>query len=119
MSTPANDPTLSLIGRRLREERTRCGLALATAATELGVDRSTLSRIENGARGLDSVLLRRAAGLYEVSMEHLFEEQRPGLLIKARDLEGNELAADAMARWTHRKLDELRFVRSAIADLDG
>jgi transcriptional regulator with XRE-family HTH domain len=103
--------TLELVGRRLREERTRCALSLDDAAGELGVHKSVLSRIENGERGLDSVLLRRAASLYEVPMDALFEEADTGLVVKARDLSDNLAGVDEMSRWAQRKLSELRFVR--------
>lgn len=114
MSTTGQDETLQLVGRRLREERERCGYLLEAAATELGVDKSVLSRIERGERGLDSILLRRAAGLYEVSMDALFEETASDLVIQARDVEGDREQATAMARWAQRKLGELRFVREEI-----
>lgn len=114
MSTTDHDTTLQLVGRRLREERERCGYLLEAAASELGVDKSVLSRIERGERGLDSVLLRRAAGLYETAMDAFFEEAPSGLVIKARDTEGDRQQATAMARWAQRKLSELRFVREEI-----
>jgi transcriptional regulator with XRE-family HTH domain len=102
---------LELVGRRLREERTRCRLSLEAAADELGVHKSVLSRIENGERGLDSVLLRQAAGLYEVPMDTLFEEVDTGLVVKARDVSGDIPGVEEMGRWAQRKLSELRFVR--------
>ncbi len=115
MTDTGHDTTLQLAGRRLREERERCGLRLAQAALELGVDRSALSRIENGERGLDSILLRRAAALYEIPMDRFFEEADTGLLVKARDASGDVTAANAMAAWAQRKLAELRFVREETA----
>jgi transcriptional regulator with XRE-family HTH domain len=115
--TDTGHDTLRLAGRRLCEERERCGLRLEQAARELGVDRSVLSRIENGERGLDSILLRRAAALYEIPMDRFFEEADRGLLVKARDASGDAAAATAMAAWAQRKLDELRFVREEIARL--
>jgi transcriptional regulator with XRE-family HTH domain len=111
MTDMSHDTTLRLAGRRLREERERCGLRLERAAAELGVDKSTLSRIENGERGLDSIVLRRAAALYEVPMDRFFDEARGDLLIKARATKADVAAAEAMARWAQRKLDDLRFVR--------
>lgn len=111
MSTTGHDTTLQLVGRRLREERERCGYLLDAAADELAVDKSVLSRIERGERGLDSVLLRRAASLYEVPMDAFFEEPVTDLVIKARDAEGDRKQATAMAQWAQRKLGELRFVR--------
>ena len=106
-----HNSTLKLIGRRLREERTRCALSLDAAAGELGVHKSALSRIENGERGLDSIMLRRAAGLYEVPMDALFEEAATELVVKARDLSGDLAGVDDMSRWAQRKLSELQFVR--------
>jgi transcriptional regulator with XRE-family HTH domain len=86
-------------------------MTLDAAASELGVHKSVLSRIENGERGLDSVLLRRAAGLYEVPMDSLFEEAPTGLVVKARDLATDMAGVEEMSRWAQRKLSELRFVR--------
>lgn len=111
MDTTREDTTLRLVGRRLREERERCHFRLEAAANELDVDKSVLSRIETGERGLDSVLLRRAAALYEVPMDAFFEEGHAELVIKARDIDGNRTEANAMADWAQRKLRELRFVR--------
>lgn len=117
MTDTGHDTTLQLIGRRLREERERCGLRLDAAASELGIDKSVLSRIENGERGLDSILLRRAAGLYEVATDRFFEEAPGGLLVKARAGTADVADAEAMARWAQRKLDDLRFVREETARL--
>lgn len=83
------------------------------------MDKSVLSRIENGERGLDSVLLRNAAILYDVSMDELFEESRTTTLIKARALGADLSAVDEMARWAQRKLSELRFVRGELREIDG
>lgn len=111
MSATDRDPTLELVGRRLREERIRCGYTLDTAARELQIDKSVLSRIENGERGMDSILLRKAAALYEVSMDLLFEEAGTETLIKARAVDAKPSGVDEMAAWAQRKLSELRFVR--------
>jgi transcriptional regulator with XRE-family HTH domain len=118
MSANDHDTTLHLVGRRLREERERCGYVLEAAAGELRIDKSALSRIENGERGLDSVLLRKAAALYEVPMDSFFEEARAELLVKARAMDGDAERADAMAKWGQRKLSELQFVRRELRRLD-
>ncbi|HMJ02030.1 MAG TPA: helix-turn-helix transcriptional regulator [Conexibacter sp.] len=110
--------TLRLVGRRLREERERCGYRLEAAAGELGIDKSVLSRIEHGERGLDSVLLRRTAALYERPMDAFFAEAPRELLVKARDLGGGAAEVDAMVEWTRRKLEELRFVREELGGRD-
>ncbi|MDA0161812.1 helix-turn-helix domain-containing protein [Solirubrobacter ginsenosidimutans] len=108
--------TLELAGLRLREERERNGLTLDEAARELGLaHRSQLSRIERGERSLDSVVLRRAASLYGVAMEAFFTRpQTNGLVVKARRDDANVPAADEMARWGLRKLDEWRFVKREV-----
>lgn len=114
MTAVDRDPTLRLVGRRLREERTRRGYTLDAAARELAVDKSVLSRIENGERGLDSILLRRSAALYEVSMDLLFDEADTETLIKARAGDADLSGVTEMADWAQRKLSELRFVRREI-----
>jgi hypothetical protein len=52
-------------------------------------------------------------------MDAFFEEPRTDLLIKARDLSGDQPEVEAMAKWAQRKLNEVRFVREEVAGLDG
>ncbi len=111
-----DNETLDLAGRRLREERERCGLSLEQAAGELRLHRSHLWRIERGERGLDSIVLRGAAALYGVAMDAFFAEAVDrGVVVKARMGDGDDDAAAEMAAWTRRKLEEWRFVTGEIS----
>jgi|SRR5664279_1116410 len=55
----------------LRELRIEQGTSLRSAAVDLGVDPSYLSRLERGEKGASEQMLRRAALLYEVPEEML------------------------------------------------
>lgn len=107
-----DDMTLDLIGRRLRAERERNDMTLDEAAGELGLShRSQLSRVERGERGVDSLLLRRAAGLYGVRMEAFFSEPATRqIVVKARKGEAGDEKAQAMADFAQRKLADWQFV---------
>ena len=116
----SGENTLEMAGRRLREERERTGISLDNAALTLGLsDRSQLWRIEHGERGLGSIVLRRAATLYGVPMDAFFaEDQRAGVVVKARRGDADDHAATAMAEWTQRKLAEWRFVKREVVERD-
>lgn len=62
-----------MIGARLREARESAGMKGATAAKEIGCDRSYLSKLESGtARNPSADFLRKAAHVYGVN-EHWLE----------------------------------------------
>ena len=64
-----------LIGRRIKEERLRAGYENQAAfAKSIGIDAPTLSRIEHGKRGVDSVLLQEIADRFGVVMEALVRD---------------------------------------------
>lgn len=60
------------LGARLRELRTKEGYTLAQFGQRIGVDGSGLSRIEKGERGIDTLLLRRAAEVLSVNLDAFF-----------------------------------------------
>jgi transcriptional regulator with XRE-family HTH domain len=66
----ANRRSTNLSGL-LRELREQQGSSLRTAASELGVDPSYLSRLERGEKPSSEQVLRRAAQLYDVPEEML------------------------------------------------
>lgn len=55
----------------LREIRKRAGFTLEEAAEQLGTTHSTLSRIENGTRGLDAKWLSQFSALYRCSTDEI------------------------------------------------
>jgi transcriptional regulator with XRE-family HTH domain len=97
------------IGRRIREEREAAGYTQAQLAQAIGIDATVLSRIEGGQRGIDSLILRRAARALEVPMERFFDSSRP--LALARGADGEKLAE--MIDWARQIKADLRFVRQA------
>lgn len=60
----------------LREFRERSSLSQEEAASKLGLDRTSLSRIENDKQKIDPVLLFRMAKLYNALPEDLLGIQK-------------------------------------------
>jgi transcriptional regulator with XRE-family HTH domain len=97
------------IGRRIKEERESAGYTQAQLAQAIGIDATVLSRIESGQRGIDSLILRRAARALDVPMERFFDVSQP--LALARGADGEHLAV--MINWARKMKADLRFVREA------
>jgi len=60
----------------LREFREKSSLSQEEAASKLGVDRTSLSRMENDKQRIDPVLLFKMAKLYNASPEDLLGIQK-------------------------------------------
>ncbi|MBB6037942.1 XRE family transcriptional regulator [Phytomonospora endophytica] len=69
---------LDAVGPRLRELRRRRGLTLAELAERTGVNQSTLSRLEGGARKPTLELLLPLAEVYAVPLDDLVGAPRTG-----------------------------------------
>lgn len=69
--SPAIAETLDLVGPRLRRVREQRGLTLTVAATQAGLSKSTLSRLENGQRRPSLELLLPLAQVYRVPLDEL------------------------------------------------
>ncbi|GAA2349521.1 helix-turn-helix domain-containing protein [Streptomyces violaceusniger] len=69
---------LAAVGPRLRELRRRKSLTLAELAELTGVNESTLSRLESGARRPTLELLLPLAELYDVPLDQLVGAPRTG-----------------------------------------
>ena len=61
------------VGRRLRAAREQAGLSGRQAARQLGVSGALISQQEQGQARVHASLIWRAAQLYEISVEYLFE----------------------------------------------
>lgn len=59
------------LGARLRDARTYRGYSQEDVASYLNISRSSVSLIESGARGVDTLELRRLAELFECGVEEL------------------------------------------------
>lgn len=105
----------TLIGQRIRQEREAAGYTQAQLAEIVGIDDTVLCRIENGQRGLDSLILRRIASTLDVPMDRFFIDAEP--LALARDADGE--AMREMADWARKMKADLAFVRDEASRLYG
>lgn len=65
------------IGRRIREARARRGLTQADVAARLSLDKTAVSKLENGTRALSSGELAELADLLGMSMRDLLGTRQP------------------------------------------
>jgi len=97
----------ALIGQRIKEEREKAGYTQAQLAERVAIDDSVLSRIENGQRGIDSLILRRVATTLDVPMDRLFAAPETLALARSNDSE----QVRGMIEWARRMKADLSFVR--------
>ncbi len=96
------------LGARLKEARVYRGFSQEEVADFVGVSRSSISQIESGQRGIDTLELQKIAELYECSMDELLNETPS----PAADSKGIALLARAAARLSDSDREEvLRFAR--------
>ena len=96
-----------VIGQRIKSEREFAGYTQAELAELVAIDATVLSRIENGQRGIDSLILRRVARVLGVPMDRFFAA--PELVTLARN--GDSELTRGMVEWARRMKADLRFVR--------
>jgi transcriptional regulator with XRE-family HTH domain len=99
-------PTRSLIGSRIREERRAAGFTQQELAEQIGLDAPRLSRIENGERGIDSLVLRRIATAIEVPMDVFFEDR---VVVHGRG-DGDDPDLSAMIDWARELRHDIQAV---------
>lgn len=68
----AEDEINAFIGRKVREIRDLRNLSAETVATELGMDRTNLSHIENGRNKITAVMLWKLATLFNCPVDRFF-----------------------------------------------
>jgi len=103
-----------VIGERLRREREARQLAQQAVAHELGIDAPSLSRIEQGKRGVSTLVLRRAARFFGLTMDAFFEP-RDAIVALARPGEADTSAMGEMIEWGRKLQRHGDFVRSELA----
>jgi transcriptional regulator with XRE-family HTH domain len=115
---PDNGLDITLLGRRLRNERRRRGFTLQALAAASGVSRSMLSEVERGSRVPTVLVLDRIATGLGTSMARLLREERPARTVVLRHDE-QAVARDASG-WERRVLSpvlpgvEFEFMRTTI-----
>lgn len=96
-----------LIGRRIREERLKAGYANQGGfADDVGLHAATLSRIETGQRGVDTVVLQRIANRLELPIDVLVREPKEQVVL-ARQGDGDDEAMSEMIGWTNELLADM------------
>jgi len=93
------------IGHNIRAARERRGLTLGDLAERVGGDASRLSRIENGERGVDSVLLFDLADALEVSVDSLLTAGRLTAFARGEHQPGED---DPHVHWGMRMIEEIQ-----------
>ena len=73
--------------KRIRSLRCKLGLSQEQAAEQLNIDRSNLSRIENGAKGCSVDLFVHMSELYHVSLDFLVLGEVSSQLAVREDIE--------------------------------
>jgi transcriptional regulator with XRE-family HTH domain len=99
----------SFIGQRIKEEREAAGYTQAQLAAHVAIDDTVLSRIENGQRGIDSLILRRIARTLDVPMDRFFAASETVALARSEETE----QVRGMIEWARRMKADIRFVRDA------
>jgi transcriptional regulator with XRE-family HTH domain len=82
---------LELVGPRLRKVREQRGVTLTEVATQTGISKSTLSRLENGQRKPSLELLLPLAQIYRVPLDDLVgapDVGDPRIRLKPRKVNG-------------------------------
>jgi transcriptional regulator with XRE-family HTH domain len=75
------------LGQRLRELRKEHGYTQGEFAERIGLDGPALSRIENGQRGIDTLVLQRASAVLDVSMDAFFAQEQELALARSGDVD--------------------------------
>jgi transcriptional regulator with XRE-family HTH domain len=101
------------IAAYIRDTRRRTGLTQADVADGLGLDRSAVSRIESGERGLAVAELTAVARLLGVTVDEvLFEDATEEVLLRAED---DEHVAAARVL-TDELIDDFLYVDALVGD---
>ncbi len=110
--------SLSELGRRVREERTRRGFSLEELCLRCRVSRSMISAIERGTKAATVLVLDRIATGLDTSLSRLLEEETGGRVIVLR--RRRQKVARTGSEWERRILSpvlpgvEFEFMRTTL-----
>jgi len=85
------------LGASLRAHRKEAGYTLADFGNRIGVGPSGLSRMEKGERGIDTLVLRRAAEVLGVGLDAFFPSEEPTVMARDGGVEDERL--NEMVDW--------------------
>lgn len=75
----AEDMDWTTVGEQIRQARLGSGMSQADLATQVGLDRTMIAKVEAGTRRVDALELVRLAGALDVPIDHLLE-RRPAII---------------------------------------
>lgn len=103
-----NVPSLQELGSRLAEARRASGLTQADLAREVGLERTAVTKIENGTRGVDSLELSRIAAALERPVDWFLLLPPPLVASRRAALDvSNERPADVQLEMFARDVEQL------------
>lgn len=97
------------IGRRIRAAREDVGLTQEELASDVGLDRSALTKVETGARKVSAVELALIADRLDVRIEW-FLDDAPEAVLSRRNARDPGAASPAIDKLTERIAREVEFV---------
>jgi transcriptional regulator with XRE-family HTH domain len=99
------------VGPKIRAVRDHLGIKQTDLAEQVGLDRTALSRIENGKRRVSSTELRYFAAALGVKPDQLLGGTP--VVQRFRLGDGDEEAANATLRWLNDYVDDALFLKRA------
>lgn len=109
------------IGANLKVTRQSRGLSQTQVANYLGIDQTTLSKIENGTRTIRVVMLEKLAALYFCSLDQLLDEtpKSPNAIaFRTKSLDGTELESLAEIGRIVGNLEEMIALKESFTPKD-
>lgn len=110
------------IGANIKEMRQGRGLSQTQVANYLGIDQTTLSKIENGTRTIGVVMLEKLAALYYCSLDQLLSEtpKSPNAIaFRTKSLDGTELESLAEIGRIVCNLEEMIALKESFTPKDN
>lgn len=102
--------TQEMLGKNIESARLKAGFTQQELADLVGLDRSSISRIETGTRGVDSILLVKIASVLGVSERLLLEPiQEEALCLRAPESSPDEIKQQI--NWVNDFLDNYEFLK--------
>ncbi len=100
------------LGQRLKELREQNGLNQAEFGAALGVDQSTVSRLEDGSRALTARELAAASTTLGVSLNQFVELEDPAVHALLRAGESDDESVEESLRIFNECIDEFRGIEA-------
>ena len=108
--------TREVLGRRIAQERKRAGLTQEQLAAALGLERTAVTRIEQGSQGLDTLQLSAIAEALGRPPIAFFEAEDEPLELLLRAPEARRAEVRDWLDWLGEFLRDYEFLRGLAAE---